>query len=240
MQMPDHVIAWTESLSGAPIIRHSEPEVKEPEIVFDSKYGEQVGDHIERHLGEVKTVFHELISTTVHVDIHVIPPGPNRNWITLVTSGMSDLAMNVPDGAEHLAHAELMLRLPPAWPMTHEDLKDEANYWPLRWLKILVRFPHTQNTWLSAGHTLPNGDPAEPLHPSIGLIGWALSKPFIGGEGFEVFEATDGTPIHFFSIVPLYASEMQLKLDRGWDQLHSQLTSAGVSDLIDPHRPAVA
>lgn len=238
LQVPDDVAAWTQSKSGAPIHRHDAVE-EEKELVFDSHYMEEVSDHIERHLGKVDGVFHELISTTVHVDIHIIKPAPGRDWHTLVTSGMSDREMTVPEGAEHLSRAELMLRLPPAWNLEHEAFKDEANYWPIRWLKMLVRFPHELKTWLSAGHTIPNGDPASPLHPEVPFIGWVLSKPFVGGEGFETLETKDGEEIHFFSLVPLYPSEMKYKLDLGWDQLLIRLNDAEVTDLIDVNRAAV-
>jgi hypothetical protein len=238
LQVPDEVVAWTQSKSGAPIHRHETVE-EEKEIVFDSHYMEEVSDHLERHLGKVDSVFHEMISTTVHVDVHIIKPAPGRDWYTLVTSGMSDRKMAVPEGAEHLSRAELMLRLPPAWNLEGEAFKDEVNYWPVRWLKMLVRFPHELKTWLSAGHTIPNGDPASPLHPEVPFIGWALSKPFVGGEGFETLETKDGEEIHFFALVALYPSEMKYKLDRGWDQLLIRLNDEGVTDLIDMERPAV-
>lgn len=239
LQLPEKVVAWTVSKSGAPIIRHETPPSAEPNFVTDSTYCEEVGDHIERHLGKVETVLHELISTTVHVDIHMIPPAPQRPWYTLVTSGMSDLPMNVPEGAEQFRRAELMLRLPESWKLSQEDFKDESNYWPLRWMKFLVRFPHELNTWLCVGHSIPNGDPAEPLHSSTALTGWVLSKPFVGGEGFETLETTDGELIHFFSLIAVHSSEMQLKLDYGAQRLLADLSAADVSDLLQPRRPSV-
>ena len=56
--------------------------------------------HIAAHIGEVENVFHELIPLDVHVDIELIPPRPERNFFTLVTAGMSEHAMSVPDGED--------------------------------------------------------------------------------------------------------------------------------------------
>jgi hypothetical protein len=148
--------------------------------------------------------------------------------------------MAVPDGAEHLRRAELMLRLPATWPLSQEDLKKEENYWPLRWLKQLVRFPHVLHTWLSAGHSVPNGEPAEPLHASVQFTGWVLTRPSVGGEGFESLECSDGELIHFFSVVPVFTSEMDLKLREGMESLEAGFAKGKVTDLIAVGRAPVA
>ena len=43
-------------------------------------------------------VLHEQESGTVHVDLHVVPPKPDRPCFTVLPSGMSDLDMHVPSG----------------------------------------------------------------------------------------------------------------------------------------------
>ena len=138
-----------------------------------------------------------------------------------------------------MRRAELMLRLPASWPLGEEALKDGANYWPLRWLKQLARFPHALKTWLCEGHSIPNGDPAEPLHSTVKFTGWILRRPFVGGEGFESLECSDGEVIHFFSIAPIFTSEMDLKLREGFEALDARFAESGVTDLIDPSRPPV-
>lgn len=60
---------------------------------------EEIEAHIERHVGKISMVFHEVLSDIVHIDIHQIPPTDDRPYWTLVTSGMSDLPMSVLRGA---------------------------------------------------------------------------------------------------------------------------------------------
>lgn len=82
------------------------------------RYLETINKHIERHFGADGFVLHEDKSSTIHVDVHVVPPKASRSYFTLVTSGMSDLAMHMPKGLEALALAELCLCLPkhrPSW-----------------------------------------------------------------------------------------------------------------------------
>lgn len=80
------------SRSGAPIFRYIDGE-KEWEAPQGEECIEEISEHIERHIGEICMVFHEVISDTVHIDVHHIKPTEERPFHTLVTSGMSDLQM---------------------------------------------------------------------------------------------------------------------------------------------------
>ena len=102
----------------------------------------EVVRHVEQHIGPVGSVFHELGSDFVHIDIHVVPPTPGRDYLTLVTTGMSDWPMAVPDDSDYPCYAELLVNLPAGWPLYQEAFEEEDNYWPVRWLKLLARWPH--------------------------------------------------------------------------------------------------
>jgi hypothetical protein len=73
--------------------------------------------------------------------------------------------------------------------------------------------------------------------PFAGLI---LSRPWIGGEDLATLRLADGTPVRFWSLIPLHPSEITFKLQHGSDALMEKLAAAGYSDLFDPRRPAVA
>ncbi|WP_262922976.1 suppressor of fused domain protein [Hymenobacter cellulosilyticus] len=62
-------------------------------------------------------MFHEIISDKVHLDVHVVDPSKDFPFYTLVTSGMSDLPMAVPEGEEEARYAELCVLLPSTWQM---------------------------------------------------------------------------------------------------------------------------
>ena len=159
------------SLSGSPIYRHEAPEPGFHPPTDAARFLDEISDHLEQHLGPIEAVFHEIISEFAHIDVHWIPPNPKRPCHTLVSSGMSDAEMTLPDGVEVTPFAELFITLPPTWSISEEAFRDEANYWPLRLLKTLARLPATYNTWLGFGHTVPNGDPAEPYDDSTELCG---------------------------------------------------------------------
>lgn len=227
--------------SGSPVYRYGGPTGDESVSGGDEELISAVTAHVERHLGPIETVFHELVSTTVHVDIHVVAPTDERPFYTLVTTGMAERPMTVPAEVEgDWRYAELMVTLPPDWPLSQRDFGDEANYWPVRLLKFLARFPHLYETWLAYGHSLPNGDPPEPFADGVGFCGAVLLPPVTAPDGFDTVEVSPDRTVRLWSVVPLYEEEMDLKLERGVDELLDLFDAVGVSDLIDPDRPNVA
>lgn len=227
------------SESGAPIHRHEQPLTSMEYTMSDPDHMERIVEHIKTYIGPVDKVFHELIPSVVHVDIHVVAPTPQRNMYTLVTSGMSDLPMKTPEGHEEYAYAELMLCLPPDWPMTQESWDKEENYFPIRMLKFLARFPHLYQTWLWLMHTIPNGNPPAPFAANTKMSGVILLPPVTVPIEFHELVIDSEKTIHFFSIVPLHADEMDLKLKLGAEALFDGFERDGVTEILQAKRPSV-
>lgn len=223
------------SESGAPIYRYNDSDKNN----FAGPSGEssidEISAHIEEHIGDIHMVFHELVSDQVHIDIHWVKPSPERPFHTLVTSGMSDKPMTTPEGVEGCEYAELSISLPEEWPLSEEDFKDENNYWPLRWLKQLARFPHEFNTWLSYGHTIPNGDPAQPFGSNTKMSTMVLLPTVIFDEKFHTLDL-ENKSINFYTLIPLYSEEVDLKLRQGVEALFDGFDKNGINDIIDVKR----
>ncbi len=227
------------SMSGAPIYRYTDGE-KEWESPQGEECIEEISEHIEKYIGTIDMVFHELISDTVHIDVHHVKPTKDRPFHTLITSGMSDLPMKVPEEVGATKYLELMVTLPESWQIDEESFKDERWYWPIRQLKYLARFPHKYETWLGWGHTIPNGDPAEPFADNTELSGIILLPTLYAPEEFSELHITQDKVIEFFSLVPLYSEEMNLKLTKGSDVLMDKLDEIDAWELIDIDRKNVA
>jgi len=185
---------------------------------------EAISAHIVTHLGEVDTVFHEIASSIVHIDVHIVKPSTQFPYIRLVTSGMSDLRMNVPEELDVPKFLELMVTLPPEWKVDSESFNDENWYWPVRLLKFLVRFPHQYSTWFGYGHTIPNEDPPKPYAPKTRLCcALILPSPTVP-EKFISLEISPEKTIYFLAVLPLYAEEMQQKLKEGGNDFLKKLS----------------
>ncbi len=227
------------SPGGSVIYRHEARE----EGAYEAAHGneetiEAVTAHIERHIGPVDSVFHEIVSDMVHIDVYRVAPTAERPYYTLLTSGMSDRPMTTPPGAEDWRFGELCLCLPPDWPLEKEQFEQEENYWPVRGLKSLARLPHEYRTWLGWGHTVPNGDPPEAFSEKARFDCWMLMQPQLFGEEFHSIEVGERR-IWFFAIVPLYPEETNHKLQYGADDLVQRFFTHGVTELIDVNRPSV-
>lgn len=103
--------------------------------------------HIERTLGEPERVL--SVEDAPDETVFVIPPAPERNFITLVTFGRWVHSMNVPDeyAEKYAPCAEFLLTLPPDW--SYRD-----NPWPVNLLRLVANMPELENSWFCPGHTL--------------------------------------------------------------------------------------
>ncbi|TWT38354.1 DUF3239 domain-containing protein [Blastopirellula retiformator] len=228
-----------DTTGGSTLYDHSQKERRDLGIsVGDEGLIESVSEHIERHFGKVDNVYHELISEGIHVDIHVINPTEEQPFYTLVTTGMSELPMTTPPGAEDLAYAELVLCLPADWKLSQEDFEDESSYWPIRWMKILARFPHDYETFFTLSHTIPGGNPPEEFDPSTPMGCWMFVPPLMFEE--ESWELQhEGHTINFLYMQALHLDEMEYKLKQGYDEAGDRLLNTfNLLELMDMQRPS--
>ncbi|MEK3877871.1 suppressor of fused domain protein [Paenibacillus sp. FSL M7-0420] len=188
-------------------------------------YMEDLNDHFNLVFPNRETgVFHELISDIVHIDVNIMEATPDERYRVLYTNGMSDLPMTLPqeirEEYKHLERAELMMFLPADWPLTQEDFEVEENYWPIRLMKMLARFPHMYQTWLGYGHTIPNTEDYKPYADNTGLSGVIL---YALPEEVSTIHTKDGNQVQVYFLVPLYREEMEFKLESGMDELVDKL-----------------
>jgi hypothetical protein len=161
----------------------------------------------------------------------------------LYTTGMAERPMTLPEGYDGPRYAELFMILPEDWKLGQEELKHEANDWPLRWLKELARLPHEYETWLGPGHTVPNGNPPEPFAPNTKLCCMMAAPPLVFGDDFPLIprDDDDGKTIGLLMLLPLYREEMEYKLKHGAEELIDRFEKRGmdVVHLFQPDRPNV-
>jgi hypothetical protein len=227
------------SESGQRILRHKPRETPFTAPAAHGAHCEEIEAHLEKHVGKVESVFHELISDIIHLDVLWVKATAQRPYHLLVTSGVSDLAMTVPAGQEEFNRAELMMALPASWPLEGDTTNDETNYWPIRWLKFVGRLPHEYQTWIGNGHTIPNGDPPEPI-AGTAFAGVMLMAQYALPNDFFQLATRAGDKVSFYALVPLYAEEMDLKLRKGASEIAARFAKQKIDFVLDIDRPNVA
>lgn len=199
---------------------------------------EQIQEFVNKNIGKVAGIFHEVASEYVHLDVIIIEPSENQPNYMLITSGMSDKPMNFPFqvNSDTEQHLELIMTLPGDWKL---DLKNEKYYWPIRVLKTLARFPHQYNTYLGYGHTMQNGD-YEPYTEGTKLCG-SILVPVLGGYDDDepkekALKIRDNKIIHFYSVLPLYKNEVEFSLEHGHQEFFQKLIENDFSLEININR----
>jgi hypothetical protein len=124
-------------------------------------------------------------------------------------------------------------------PKVYETVTDEEDWWPIRSLKFLARFPHEYETWLGQGHTLPNGDPPLSYAANTKLCCAMLSIPLLFGQEFPTLKISEEKIINFYSLIPLYQEEVEFKLKKGLDSLYQKFDAARINELLDINRKNV-
>lgn len=167
--------------------------------------------YIQKTFGAFDSVFHEIVSPDIHVDIAIIPPNETEPYYKLVTMGMGAHRMHVPSALDkyELHHAELVIYLPADWNLQSHK---EDDYWPLRWLKIIARMPNMNDTWVGYGHTVAVGEHHETLSDNNQFEGIALIAACNQNEEPASLRMSSHKLIHFYQLLPLYGDEMAYKL----------------------------
>lgn len=129
------------------------------------------------------------------------------------------------------------IRRPPDDPSEAEEA--ERHYWPVRALKLVARLPHLYETWIGAGHTIPNGDPAKPFAEGTKLCGAIVGAPVALAESFRRCELSPEKTVHLHALYPIHLDEMEFKLEHGADALFDKMAARKVSEIVDPKRRSV-
>ncbi|MGG4147594.1 suppressor of fused domain protein, partial [Paenibacillus algorifonticola] len=164
----------------------------------------EVLQHITDCLGPIsQTIGEATAGGNVQINIHIIYPSDERNYITLVTSGMSDGPIDESEKGEKYKYAELLLKLPANWPIN--QWKDDKCNWPIHWLRRLAILPHLHEGWLNEYVTIPNGEPPQPLASNTQLSCIILCRAL--DPGLDRLPRSDGFVINFYTLVPIYSEE---------------------------------
>jgi len=207
---------------GSVVFRHGGNEFTKTKVGFTDESTAEFGEAREKVYGQFfggsPQAFHELLPFIPHIDVYTYGPShSNRDFFTLVTSGMSDLEIAIPQDVRGVSRrVELIFYC--------SDPKEEY----LETLRRLAHFPHDNKTWLGSGHTMPNGSPPVRLWGSTVLDSFLFMPTIVKPDATLSKQLVlGGQPVQFLWVVPLSTPELNLKLEKGFK---------AILDLFDEHR----
>ncbi|MCR4651247.1 MAG: suppressor of fused domain protein [Lachnospiraceae bacterium] len=193
-------------------------------------YGEDEQEEVEKYIcdafGEFASVFHELVSPDIHLDVCLIPPSDEEPYYKLVTLGAGAYKMNVPDELldDKLEYAEYVIYLPENWNIKSNN---ETDFWPIRVLKGIARLPIYCDTWLGYGHTTQDDEEGTAYASNTQFNSVVLD--FASNKRGDIrLKLSSGKVINFYEVIPLYPEELQYKLDNDADILFDRFKEKGI------------
>ena len=219
------------SPGGSIIHRYPASEWRASSIGFTdesiARFAEARNQVYQRLFGKAQDIFVEPIPLLPRIDVHTYyrRGADGQNVCTLVTSGMSDLPMNIPAGVDVPRRVELIFYC------------SEPQHEYRQTLQFLAHFPQDQKTWIGSGHTIPNGNPPAPFLGSS-VLDTVLFLPSVVKRDRALAEELllDGDPVHFLWVVPLTTPEGNLKLAKGTDAILGLFQKNRHPHVFDPNR----
>lgn len=193
--------------------------------------GNVVVEHIEKYLGCIDSSINEIVpGSRVSIDVNIINPSKERNYFTLVTTGMCEYPMGFSVEDNEYKYAELLIKLPANWKLDQESCKDEENYWPIKMLRLIGHLPHIYEGIINEEVIIPNGQPGGTVIPFNN--GTELSRIMICvSEDIPPYVFDDGAKIDFYTLVPITDLEEELVRKNGSNAVMHMLKSKDIVDL---------
>jgi hypothetical protein len=201
---------------------------------------EIISDHIDEFFDDSNEiiVLDEVESELIVSNVYLIKANDKRPYHILLSCGMSALPMSVPKSIESSKFVEVVMLLPKEWIFSPESFDDEKYYWPVRIIKEISRLPHKNKTWLGINHTYSAEDRPD-FAPGIGLNSVILTKSKILLNDFTNIETEDNAVVQIYSLIPLYAEELEYKRKNGAQALLELLEKSNVTEVVNIGRQNV-
>ena len=198
---------------------------------------EVVPDYFEQHFGVVESVWHEIVSDKIHVDIHWIEGNEKCLHRVIFTTGMS---MKPMPGEPRFA--EMFMLLPPDWPL-EKIQEDETAYWPVFILKTFARLPIYNKLTLQPFMTIPY-DEVGGFAPGTFFDSFMVLNPREMGPQFGKIRADGENLIQPYLVAPLLSPETEYKIkqetaDGLWEELKRRGSDVSKLFATDLNRPSL-
>ncbi|MGB0914891.1 MAG: suppressor of fused domain protein [Crocinitomicaceae bacterium] len=154
----------------------------------------------------------------------------------IVTNGLSDYCMPVPDKLKGEEFNELYFCLPSYWQW--EDTDNPQMNWVFDWIQRLSKYVVEKESWFGHGHTMPCGAEMKELSATMKQNHFFLTRPMLLEQEMAEMKIDDKT-VQFLAIVPIFKKEFEYKQSRGTLKLIRKMITKGVSELLDDFRQPI-
>lgn len=151
----------------------------------------------------------------------------------IMTSELSEYRMPVTEKWIGREHNEIFFALPAYWDLND---KDNATLTALfDWIYRLEDFVTSKNKWFGPGHSVPCGNPSEPISSLLKQDNFMLINPMFLESLFQPLKV-DGKTIYLLAIVPVFSDELEYKMTKGTHKFLRRFYQKKFDERIDEFR----
>lgn len=154
----------------------------------------------------------------------------------IMTNGLSNYTMPVTEKWIGREHTELCFCLPSYWEL--DDVSNNNFAWVYAWLFRFERFLREKNTWFGPGHTIPAGNPLQPVSDLLKQEYFIFGDPMLLKKELEPIQVGDKT-VHFLVSIPIFGDEFDYKIGKGTYKFFKRYLSRKNTEVIDDFRPSI-
>ncbi|NRA11800.1 MAG: suppressor of fused domain protein [Crocinitomicaceae bacterium] len=151
----------------------------------------------------------------------------------LMTNGLSDYNMPVPEKEEGNEFNELCFCLPSYW--NWEEADNPQMNWVFTWIQKLAKYVQENKTWFGHGHTFPNGKEMNPISATMAQNNFIMIRPMLLETQMAPVKV-NGKTVNFLFIVPIYEEELDFKQSKGTRKFITKFINKGVNEMLDDYR----
>ena len=154
----------------------------------------------------------------------------------ILTNGLSDYSMPVSEKWKGREFNELCFCLPSYWEL--DDTTNPNFYWVYDWLFRFETFVREKETWFGPGHTIPAGNPIQPISGLLKQEYFLFGDPMLLRDELAPIQL-DNKPVHFLVTVPIFGDEFDYKIGKGTHKFFKRYLNRKNTEVIDDFRPSI-
>ena len=151
----------------------------------------------------------------------------------IMTSTLSEYKMPVTEKWLGREFNEIYFALPAYWEL--DDRKNESLTSVYNWIYRLERFVLDKNTWFGPGHSIPCGNPAEPISMLLKQTQFLFMNPILLEDLFQPFNLGD-KKVHLLATIPVFSDELEYKMTKGTHKFLRRFVHKNYDERIDEFR----
>lgn len=175
-------------------------------------------------------------NSTDYIDLLLLDIETKSPMKILMTDGLSEYKMPVPERYKDRAFNEIYFALPSYWEIEEGD--NPLMTWPIDQIQKLAKHVIENETWYGLGHTFSNGNPPASLSENMKQNHLMLTDPILLEDLFLPLSIDDKT-IHFLAIVPIFEDELDRKMSSGYFKFIRKFRLKNGNELLDDYRTSI-